>query len=783
MKSKYLKAAALLKGIGSESVVLNDTVFPQWIENSNCFSYRRIYREENGRLAKQYRLVDADTGKNMPAFNHKSLLKALSAACGQPVEDQSLPIENVKISLAPVIVYFWAFAKYWQFDAGDGTCKELDNVSKAWVISPDGRFAVFSRDYNLWLRDLTSDLERPLTSDGEKFFAYGAVGTAWGCPVGDGLQAVWSPDSTRIFTVQKDTRNVKVLPIVHHVPLDGSLRPTVTENRVALPGDVDVEVYRLLVIDVITGSHVNAQYRRIPACRNGWGFFNAGLGWWDKDSRRTYFVDQERGDHVLRVVEFDASNGETRCLFEEHSNTQINLSLNSEDYPQFVPIPKTQELIWYSERNGWAHLYLYDLSSGCLKHEITSGNWLVRNVLHYDEVRRELIVQTAARVAKRDPYYRDICRLQIDSGEMTTLLSTDHEYVVHSEKHLITRLASDPHGREIGEGKGISPNGQFIVATRSRANQPPISLLLDRLGSVISEIESADINGLPDEWCWPESVKLTAADGKTEIFGLVHRPSDFSENLSYPIINFLSNNPDVPSVSKGSFINSESNAGTRYWQAAALAELGFIVVLIDGRGTPFRSKAFLDEGYGWIPSNQQDQIVGIQQLANRFPYMDLDRVGVFSPFGATGGLHGLFEFADFYKVGVVNCAQDSRLMAGPVWSEKYEHRLDQHTPLKSSDNMNLYPEDLVSNFQGKLLIMHGMLDAVCPPATTFRVVEALVKANKDFDMLMLPNVGHDSNCFTRRAWDFLVKHLLKCEPPKDFNLETRSVASSSLLDL
>jgi hypothetical protein len=190
----------------------------------------------------------------------------------------------------------------------------------------------------------------------------------------------------------------------------------VTNFRIAHRGDSHVETYRLLAINVETGQIREANYRHIPVCRNGWGFFSANLGWWANDSRLAYFVDQERGDQIVRVVEFDTHTGATRVLFEEVSETQILLSLNSEDYPPFVPLPNTQELIWYSERSGWAHLYLYDLVTGELKQTITQGDWLVRDVLHFDAERREITVQTSARVAGRDPYYRDICRVCFDTG-------------------------------------------------------------------------------------------------------------------------------------------------------------------------------------------------------------------------------------------------------------------------------------------------------------------------------------------------------------------------------
>lgn len=786
MQSRYQSAAKLMQGIFTRKLVHNDTVFPQWIGNSDYFWYERTFKMCKGGVGKQYRLVNASAGSNEAAFNHAKLADALSKASGSNVNSDSLDINDLSIELSPLVLYFTAFGKRWCFEQNKNVCAEVASIPKDLLLSPDGRQAVFIRDNNIWLRDLDGGKERALTSDGEQKFAYGAVGTAWGCPVGDGVQASWSPDSRKLFTLQKDTRHVETIPYVYHVPRDGSVRPTVIENPVALPGDDNIEEYRLVAIDVSTGKLCEANYRHIPVCRNSWGFFNVGLGWWAKDSRRAYFLDQERGDAVVRIVEFDTDTGSTRILFKEVSDTQINLSLNSEDYPPFKPLPDSNELIWYSERTGWAHLYLYDLETGSLKNAITSGNWLVRDVLHFDADRREIFIQTAGRDPDRDPYYRDICRVCIDTGAFSEIISSDHEYVVHTHKSLIFQIAQDVVGWDIGpKTTGVSPNSNYIVSTRSRADLSPVTILIDRDGRQISEIENANISALPNGWQWPEPVQLLAADGVTNIYALVHRPSHFCSDKKYPVINCIMNGPDIPAVSKGSFINSKSQAGATYLTASALAELGFIVVAIDGSGTSYRNKGFQDKSYGWIPNSgaTDEHVMAIRELAKRYPYMDVNNVGLVSIWGMTGGLYGILERPDFYKVSVVSCPQDSRLMGGPVWGEKYEGLIDSDITTSSSPDF-LYPEDMAASLEGKLLLMHGMLDTVNPPATTFRLVESLQKANKDFDMLILPNDSHDvSSYLTRRTWDYLVKHMLDCEPPKEFNLQTSQMVVSSLLNL
>ncbi|MDA7853126.1 S9 family peptidase [Porticoccaceae bacterium] len=762
MEARYQRAQALMHGMHTKNIALNATLFPHWIGESDCFWYER-----ETKTGKQYRLVDAKKATNEIAFDHTVLGHALAKASGQTINADDLPITAVMITLSPLEVSFSAFGKQWVFEDKAKFCKEVETTykDKDWVISPDGKLAAFVRDFNLWVINLESGEERALTLDGEEFYVYAIVGEGWGQAVDSGVQLQWSPDSKRIFTVQRDTRQVKTLPVVHHVPTDGSLRPSVTYFKISYPGDEHVPEYRLVVITVESGECREAKYRRIPVCRNGWGFFNAGLGWWATDSRRAYFVDQERGDQVIRVVELDAHTGVTRVLFEETSDTQINISANSEDYPLFLALPETSELIWWSERSGWAHLYLYDLETGEFK-PITEGDWLVRDVLHFDAECRELFVQTAARVPDRDPYYRDLCRIHVDTGEITTLISSDHEYLVITQK-ADPVVTANAYGYDVDAAAGVSPSGHFAVVTRTRADEVPVSLLLDRNGKEILKIETADVSALSDGWQWPEPVKLLAADGKTDIYGLIFRPSDFSPDKKYPVVNHVFNCPDVPWVAKGSFSSGGPFFGISYFDAAALAELGFIVVNIDGRGSPYRYKAFQDESHGRssCASFLEDHVAGIRQLAKRYPYMDLERVGITThTMTGSGAARGLLEYPDFYKVGVNGCLHDSRLMAASMWGDKYDG-------VSGPATEHEYPEQLVGNLQGKLLLMHGMIDVPCPPAGTFRLVEALVRAGKDFDMLLLPNLAHSMSSYvTRRGWDYLVKYLLGIEPPKEFKL-------------
>ena len=776
MLARYRRAQTLLKGIFTKNIAFNSTVFPIWIDDSDCFWYER--EQKSG---KEYRLVDAKTASNEVAFDHNILATILAEKVTQEVDANNLPIHQVTVELEEpftiseeasevsatkksVILHFTAFNNRWGYHTRTGNCMAVDFKTPDCAVSPDGKQGIFIRDFNLWHRYLETGEERALTQDGEEDYVYG-IGVGCFAPADyTDVQIRWSPDSTRIFAVQRDTRQVKTVPNIQYVPQDGSVRPQLLENKLAYPGDDNIETLRLLSIDIKSGQQQEANYRHVPVTRNTGSFFSTNLGWWSNDNRRTYFVDVERNYKTARVVEFDTHTGTTRILFEETTDTHISLMLNNDECPELVPLPETSELLWFSERSGWPHLYLYDLETGELKKVVTQGEWLVRNVIKVDAKRREIFVQTAARTLDRDPYYRDLCRIHMDTGEITQLISSDHEYWTVTQNHIGTMYAK-MIGRDVSSACGVAPTGNFAVVTRSRADDIPVTLLLDRHGQLVLELETADVTALPDNWQWPEPVKLIAADGTTDIYGLVFRPSYFSSDRTYPVISSVFNVPDLPHVPKGSFTNGGS-FGMQYLDGAALAELGFIVVQIDGRGTPYRSKAFHDESYGWVESasNLDDHIAGIQQLAKRYPYMDLERVGITNhPLGGGGVVNALLLHPDFYKVGVAMSSYDSRFLSAELCGEKYEGntgRLENYQ----------YPEEHVEKLEGKLLLMNMMLDRHAPVASVFRIVDALQKANKDFDLLLLPVLGY--SYMVRHAWDYLVKHLQGTEPPKEFKLTT-----------
>lgn len=764
MRDRYVRAQKFNQGMFDSSVARNSSLYPVWIEGSNNFWYERATKH-----GKEIRLVDAESGTNEAAFNHKDLAEALTKASGQEVDSKNLPVNdlaakkpfNLQIFLHPLRVHFTAYSRRWKYTEQSSELVEVEQISSNWLFSPDGRMAAFRKETNIWVRDLNTGEERALTDDGEEFYQYGVPAPIWTNDMPAAhlpVQAAWSPDSKQLFTVQMDQRQVKSLGEIQHVPLDGSLRPKTSMRKVSFPEDEHMEAYRLVVIDVENGGIKDVEYRNIPVSHGGsGGFFENSMGWWGDDSKQLYFVDVDRYYKYARVVACNSDTGATRIIFEEASETRIDLTQDPMGALALIhPLPETNELLWISERSGWAHFYLYDLNLGALKRAVTSGDWMVHELVYFDEVRRELFLSTSGRVKDRNPHYRDLIRVNIDTGEIFSLTDSDHEYVTISKTAFWQY-----HKGYAGVSSGVSPTGDYAVVSRSKVDEKTKSYLMGRNGDKILELEEADIS-LPEGWVWPEVTTVTAAEGETDIYVNIFRPSNFDPNKSYPIIDQSTIGHGMPVLAKSSF---RTGPELFFFEAASLAELGFIVVQIDGRGSAFKNKASKSSAYGWkddFDGHLDDHVAAIKQLGDRYSYMNLDRVGIVGlQVGGNGAVRGMLEYPDFFKVGVAGEIFDQRLIASNS-GDMYEGLVP------NSDRK--YLEDVVVQLKGKLLIMAGLMDFI-PAATSLRVVEALQRADKDFDFILEPNGGYGGTPYqVRRAWDYLICHLQEGTPPKEFKL-------------
>ncbi|MDB9953557.1 DPP IV N-terminal domain-containing protein [Porticoccaceae bacterium] len=743
MNARYERAQTLIQAAHSHlKLALNTTVVPHWIEGSNQFWYVRETKQ-----GKQFRIINAQTKSNRSAFNHKNLAKALAKNSGETLDYQDLAISDVEIRLSPRIVSFKAFETDWVYDDQKKTCNKQES-SGDWLVSPDGRMGAYTEDNNLWVRDLKTGKKTALTHDGNKYFSYATSVHSYG-PV---IDVLWSPDSKRIFTHVRDIQNVQAgLPLVQHVPTDGSLPPILLnpDYKIVESEKQEVRSWTVIAIELATGHIQKADHAPCPITYPHYkNFFPAGRGWWDEDSRHAYFIYQKTDYTETRLMKWDTHTGKTHVLIKENSDIAHSIIPATNITVPGMVLTESNELVWYSDRSGWAHFYLYDLTSGKLENAITNGKWLVRNILNFNAKTRELIIQTAGRIKGRNPYFQDICRVNIDTGKLVPVVSTDHEYVVsNSRDNMFWGMSFS-----LGMGDGVSPDGGYIATTRSRVDSAPVSLLLDSQGHEVLTIEEADLSGLPANWQWPEPEMLKGADGDTDIYGIVFRPSDFSPDKSYPILD-MSFGFSEPA---GSFTNSAQGHG-HYYSSQAYAELGFVVVRFNHRGETLsrggagmRSREFSAFRDTKLPQfNIADSVAAIQQLSKRYPYMDIDRVGIADYFSVPLALTGMLIYPELYKVGVTCNASVANRTSG------------KHPSL----------EDFVDQLKGSLFLGHGMLDSVIPVSGTFRIIEALKKANKDFDMLMLPNMGHNPDpYFMRLGWDYLVENLLGVESPESFDL-------------
>ncbi|MDH3734885.1 MAG: prolyl oligopeptidase family serine peptidase, partial [Gemmatimonadota bacterium] len=457
---------------------------------------------------------------------------------------------------------------------------------------------------------------------------------------------------------------------------------------------------------------------------------------WSPDGSAVAFVSSSR-DHkraLVRVAE--ASTGEVRDVFEEVEETFFESGGN------WRYLTERGQILWRSQRDGWAHLYLYDASTGDLRGQVTSGEWNVHRILGVDETNGTVTFIGNHRESA-DPYFQYLYRVSLDGGGVELLTPGQANHTV-----------------------SLSPDGSHFVDVRSTPTTPPVSVLRDRTGAEMLTLETADISRLEASgWQPPIPFAVKARDGETDVYGLLFRPSDFDESRRYPVINYLYPGPQSGSVGSRSFRSSHRDL-------QSLAELGFVVIELDAMGTPMRSKAFHDAYYGNMGDNGlPDQMAGIRELAERHPWIDLDQVGIY---GHSGGgfasTDGILRYPDFYKVAVSQAGNHDNRNYEDDWGEKWQGLLETN-PDGTTSYDNQANQLLAGNLAGKLLIAHGTMDSNVPSSNTMLVVDALIAANKDFDLVLLPNRGHgfgNEPYMMRRRWDYFVRHLLGAEPPPEY---------------
>ena len=621
------------------------------------------------------------------------------------------------------------------------------------ILSPNREFAAYIDNFNLWVRNTKTDKRFQLTFDGFNNYGYATNNAGWKKSKSPVLK--WSPDSKKIATFRQDAREVGEM----YLTSTNVGHPKLEAWKYALPGDDKIFEIERLIIDVksrkIIKFNMNNDFQRSTTTDHIAGRDGEFLDTqWSDDSSKLAFISTSRDHKEAHLQIADSKTGDVFSVFKENVKTYYESGVRAENWKVLFD---SNEFIWYSEKDNWGHLYLYDLSTKKLKNRITSGNWLVRKIMHIDYINREIIFTAGGR-EKGNPYHIYLYKINFDGNKLICLTPERGSHSISS-----------------------SPNWNYFVTTYSTTNTSPISILKDRNGKNLLQLASSNTDELiKNGWQEPLEFNVKARDDKTDLFGIMYLPSDYKKNKKYPILNYIYPGPQSGSVGNYSFIVSRKDF-------QSLAELGFIVVSVDAMGTPGRSKSFHDAYYGNMGDNGiPDNIYAIQQLANKYSFMDISKVGIW---GHSGGgfasTAAILKYPDFYDVAVSTSGNHDNRNYIADWGEKW-HGLLKPLGLSKNDgkldfdisksNYDIQANQLlVNNLNGKLLLAHGLLDDNVPPSSTFLVVDALVNANKDFDLILFPNkrhsYGNSNNYMTRRKWDYFVKHLKNINPPKNFSFD------------
>ncbi|MBN1804959.1 MAG: DPP IV N-terminal domain-containing protein [Sedimentisphaerales bacterium] len=799
--------------------VLNENINIHWLVDNKRLWYRRDITPAGA----EFIIVDAEAGTREKAFDHKQMAQAFSKACGEEVSPEKLPIDFLEYSEDGTQLKFVSFAKRWQCDLTKYEIEQLpddanipssvrrlprplpsrwtggetsiifinktkENVKLFWIDSsdkrrpygeieaggqfkqntyqghvwlvtdcndstlavfmagpvedyaiidgspyketgnrfwgrrgrgrqetgksPDGKWLAFIKDYNLFLKNLQNSEETTISNDGDvnNFYA-------------DDFH--WSDDSKKLVAFKTKKGDGRKVYIIESSP-DDQLQPKLQDYSYDKPGD-NIDIEKPVLYDLASRKLIPISDELFP---NPFGIWDIH---WSPDSNEFTFLYNQRGHQVLRIVGVDAETAKTRTVVDERSDTFIDYS--GKYFSSFIN--KTGELIWMSERDGWNHLYLYDTKTSQVKNQITKGDRVVRRVEHIDEEKRQIWFYAGGVYPEQDPYYQHLCRVNFDGSGFITLTKGDGT-------HSVT----------------FSPDRKFFVDKWSRVDLPPVTELRNsKTGELICDLERADASELlKTGWRPPVCFAAKGRDSQTDIYGIIIQPINFDPNNKYPVIESIYAGP------QGAFVPKAFDLQT---SQRSFAELGFIIVQIDGMGTSYRSKAFQDVCWKNLgDAGFADRILWLKAASKKYPFMDIERVGIYgTSAGGQSALRALLAHGDFYKAGISDCGCHDNRMDKIWWNEQWmgwpvgEHYAEQSNVTQAH------------KLKGKLLLAVGELDRNVDPASTMQVVNALVKAQKDFELLVMPGYGHGVSgdpYVRRRMMDFFVRHLLGEQPP-DWN--------------
>lgn len=714
----YKRAYGLQKKYSG--VMTHGSMKARAIEDTHTFWY-----SEQGENGTYYKLVDAKANTCTDLLKPEEVAAAIAKASGKEVNARQLNLGDMRVKKDGTVELRHDKAM-WSYNTKDNTANKLRDLNdRPWgkerhwmevpdekdrvVPSPDKKSEIFAKDNNLYLRNKDNKTEKALTTDGIEKNYYSSYGQ-------------WSADGKYYATVKIIPAPKRYVNYVESSPRD-QLQPKLKPQEYAKPGDS--LNYRVpVIVEVATGKVI------IPSTELFHSQYYVDAPRWNKDNKSVTFEFNERGHHHYRLLEMSALTGQVRTIIEESSDKYVNYNrMFRHDFED------GKRILWMSERDNYAHLYLYDREKGKVINQVTKGEWYVRAVQRVDEKNGWVYFSANGMNKNEDPYLIHYYKVKLNGKGLVCLTPEEGNHrVVYTQ------------------------DMAYLIDTYSTINTPPVSVLRSaKDGKIIRELERADISKLQaNGWNAPEVFVAKGRDGATDMWGLIQRPTNFDPTKKYPVIEYIYAGPGDQYVPK-SFTPI-------LWNLAPLAELGFIVVQLDAMGTSFRSKSFEEVCYKNLKdAGFPDRIAWIKAAGEKYPYMDTERVGIY---GASAGgqeaMAAVLFHGDFYKAAYSSCGCHDNRMDKIWWNEQWMSYPVDSSYIKSSNTENAH---LLNR---PLMLVVGEMDDNVDPSSTYQVVNALVKAGKDFDFVMLPGVAHTmgERFGEHKRYDFFVKHLLGVDPPK-----------------
>lgn len=700
--------------------IFYSNVSPRWIDGTHKFWYVR-----NTPQGDVYVVVDADRKERVELFDHKLLAAALSEKCGKTIKADALSLAQLVVTAGVDTFYFNKNGRRWMYEKSTDRLTDRGEVyrrsgrQRHWmerddekeaspVSSPDGKYIAYIKECNIYIREKSTGVERQLSNDGTLGNYYSAY-------------IKWSPDSRMVASCKIRPTEKRYVYYVESSPND-QLQPKLHKQEYAKPGD-ELPFKHPCVFEVESGRAI------VPSIELFSRQYELRALRWSGDSRTLTFEYNQRGHQVYRVLELSVADGSVRPIIEETSDKYVNYSRYFRH-----DLSDGKHIIWMSERDNWNHLYMYDRSTGKPLHQITKGEWYVRDIQRVDENAQHIYFSANGVKKSEDPYHIRYYRIDFDGKNLTDLTpekGTHTAWYSHDMKYLVDVYSTVEEAPE--------------AVLRTSAN-----------GKEVMKLEKADVSRLLAEgWKAPEVFVAKGRDGKTDMWGLIARPSNFDASKSYPIIEYIYQGPGNQYVPK-SFRPFD-------WNITAIAELGFIVVMVDGMGTSFRSRAFENVCYKNLQdAGLPDHIAWIKAAAKKYPYMDIDRVGIYGcSAGGQESTTALLHYPDFYKAAYSACGCHDNRMDKIWWNEQW---LGYPVGEQYKKSSNVESAHLLRR---PLMLVVGEMDDNVDPASTMQLANALIKAGKDFELVVIPGARHTmgESFGEHKRYDFFVRHLLGVNPP------------------